>query len=57
VAVEPQPGQPAVELLPPRPLPSSILRAPDDESRRDEMRAFVADLTKTAKEIGALRPE
>ena len=37
--------------------PSSILRAPDDESRRNEMRAFVADLRKIAKKIGALRPE
>jgi DNA polymerase len=26
--------------------PSSILRAPDDESRRAEMREFVADLKK-----------
>ena len=57
MAVEPQPGQPVVELLPPRPHPSSILRAPDDEFRRDEMRAFVADLRKIAKKIGALRPE
>jgi DNA polymerase len=31
--------------------PSSILRAPDDESRRREMRAFVADLKKIAKEL------
>jgi uracil-DNA glycosylase len=37
--------------------PSSILRAPDDESRRDEMRAFVADLKKIAKKIGPVRPE
>ena len=29
--------------------PSSILRAPDDESRRREMREFVADLKKVAK--------
>jgi uracil-DNA glycosylase family protein len=31
--------------------PSSILRAPDDESRRDEMNRFVADLKKLAKEL------
>lgn len=31
--------------------PSSILRAPDDESRRQEMRAFVADLQKIAKTL------
>jgi uracil-DNA glycosylase len=31
--------------------PSSILRAPDDESRRREMREFVADLKKVAKEL------
>ena len=29
--------------------PSSILRAPDDESRREEMRRFVADLKKAIK--------
>ena len=29
--------------------PSSILRAPDDESRREEMREFVADLKKIRK--------
>jgi DNA polymerase len=28
--------------------PSSILRAPDDESRREEMRRFVSDLKKAA---------
>ena len=28
--------------------PSSILRAPDDEARRDEMKRFVADLRKVA---------
>ena len=28
--------------------PSSILRAPDDEARREEMRRFVADLKKVA---------
>ncbi len=37
--------------------PSSILRAPDDESRREELRAFVADLTKIAKKVGPVRPE
>ena len=31
--------------------PSSILRAPDDESRREEMREFVADLKKVAKKL------
>jgi len=31
--------------------PSSILRAPDDETRHDEMRRFVADLKKIAKVI------
>ncbi len=31
--------------------PSSILRAPDDDSRREEMRAFVADLRKIAKNL------
>jgi DNA polymerase len=33
--------------------PSSILRAPDDETRRSETEKFVADLKKVAK---ALRP-
>jgi DNA polymerase len=33
--------------------PSSILRARDDEARRDEMRAFVADLRKAAAVIAA----
>lgn len=32
--------------------PSSILRAPDDESRKAEMRRFVADLKQVAKAIG-----
>ena len=31
--------------------PSSILRAPDDESRREEMRRFVADLKKIAAKL------
>jgi uracil-DNA glycosylase len=31
--------------------PSSILRAPDDEGRREEMRRFVQDLKKIAREI------
>jgi DNA polymerase len=31
--------------------PSSILRAPDDESRRREMQAFVADLAKVATKL------
>jgi uracil-DNA glycosylase len=33
--------------------PSSILRAPDDESRHEEMRKFVADLKVAAKQIYA----
>ncbi|PYR94046.1 MAG: uracil-DNA glycosylase [Acidobacteria bacterium] len=32
--------------------PSSILRAPDDESRRAEMKRFVADLKRVAAELG-----
>jgi uracil-DNA glycosylase family protein len=32
--------------------PSSILRAPDEESRRDEMRRFVRDLKRIAAELG-----
>ena len=31
--------------------PSSILRAPDDEARRDEMRRFVADLRRVASAL------
>jgi DNA polymerase len=31
--------------------PSSILRAPDDDARREEMRRFVADLRVVAKEL------
>jgi uracil-DNA glycosylase family protein len=31
--------------------PSSILRAPDEESRREEMRAFVRDLKKVARKV------
>jgi DNA polymerase len=33
--------------------PSSILRAPDDETRHEEMRKFVADLKVAAKQIHA----
>jgi DNA polymerase len=33
--------------------PSSILRAPDDETRRLEMRAFVSDLRAVAKLMAA----
>jgi uracil-DNA glycosylase family protein len=33
--------------------PSSILRAPDDESRKSEMRAFVEDLKVVAGRLGA----
>lgn len=32
--------------------PSSILRAPDDESRRAEMERFAADLKKVARQVG-----
>ncbi|MCA1558844.1 MAG: UdgX family uracil-DNA binding protein [Acidobacteria bacterium] len=32
--------------------PSSILRAPDDEARRQEMGAFVADLKRAARALG-----
>jgi DNA polymerase len=32
--------------------PSSILRAPDDAARHEEMKRFVADLKKIAKVIG-----
>ncbi|HZM02292.1 MAG TPA: UdgX family uracil-DNA binding protein [Candidatus Saccharimonadales bacterium] len=35
--------------------PSSILRAPDEESRHAEMKSFVADLKKVAKIIGSFR--
>lgn len=31
--------------------PSSILRAPDDDTRHEEMKRFVADLKKVAKVI------
>jgi DNA polymerase len=31
--------------------PSSILRAPDDESRRDEMKRFIDDLRKVARAV------
>ena len=37
--------------------PSSILRAPDDESRRQEMREFVADLKKVAKKLPRSRSD
>jgi uracil-DNA glycosylase len=33
--------------------PSSILRAPDDDARREEMRRFVDDLRRIAREIGS----
>jgi uracil-DNA glycosylase family protein len=35
--------------------PSSILRAPDDESRREERGAFVSDLRALARELGTGR--
>ena len=35
--------------------PSSILRAPDDQARRDEMRRFVADLKKVAAALASAR--
>jgi DNA polymerase len=31
--------------------PSSILRAPDDETRELEMRAFIQDLTRVAQRL------
>jgi DNA polymerase len=31
--------------------PSSILRAPDDDNRRAEMKRFVADLARVAAEL------
>jgi DNA polymerase len=31
--------------------PSSILRAPDDDSRHEEMRKFVADLKKVVERL------
>jgi uracil-DNA glycosylase len=37
--------------------PSSILRAPDDESRREEMRRFVADLQKVSSALAATAGE
>ena len=37
--------------------PSSILRAPDDESRRQEMQAFVADLKNIARALTPAPPE
>lgn len=33
--------------------PSSILRAPDDDARRAEMQAFVADLKKVARKLAS----
>jgi len=33
--------------------PSSILRAPDDETRREETRRFVEDLKKVAQLLAA----
>jgi len=35
--------------------PSSILRAPDDETRHEEMARFVADLKKVARVIHGLK--
>jgi DNA polymerase len=35
--------------------PSSILRAPDEESRREERGAFVADLRTLSRELGTVR--
>jgi uracil-DNA glycosylase len=32
--------------------PSSILRAPDEESRREQKGAFIRDLARVAREIG-----
>jgi uracil-DNA glycosylase len=36
--------------------PSSILRAPDDDARRGEMRRFVADLTRVARGLTRKEP-
>jgi uracil-DNA glycosylase len=36
--------------------PSSILRAPDEESRRTEMQRFVADLARVARELARKEP-
>ena len=36
--------------------PSSILRAPDEAARRDEMKRFVADLTRVARELSRKEP-
>jgi DNA polymerase len=36
--------------------PSAILRAPDDETRADEMKRFIADLRKVARRIAELEP-
>jgi DNA polymerase len=36
--------------------PSAILRAPDDETRDEELKRFIADLRKVAKRIGELEP-
>jgi hypothetical protein len=35
--------------------PSSILRAPDEETRHEEMARFIADLKKVAKVIRGLK--
>ena len=35
--------------------PSSILRAPDDQARREEMERFVADLKKVAAALSSAR--
>lgn len=42
---------PLAELVTATVHPSSILRAPDDDARRQEMRDFVADLKKVAKAL------
>jgi DNA polymerase len=36
--------------------PSAILRAPDDETRAEEMKRFIADLRTVARVIGELEP-
>ena len=36
--------------------PSSILRAPDDETRRDETKRLTADLRKVARALAKRRP-
>jgi uracil-DNA glycosylase len=56
-SVSRQRGQPIQSTLAPHVMatvhPSSILRARDDESRQEQMRAFVSDLSKVARLLGS----